>query len=267
VTMQYRFPTAAAGSMSVSGDYPGELSLVIVGAPAAADSISFSGTQITFAGGFRVNHSLLDYIVFDGLGGWDVVSLAGASAVMFPAPQELESLTIASGLATLAAGGDNTLATRSLTVAGRLDLNDNDVIIDYATGGVSPVGVWTGDAYDGVSGLVKSANVFSSLASGTLKTLGVAEARDALNITGTQTTTWSGQSVDSTSVLVKFTWGGDATLDGKINIDDYGQIDFNVAAPTPVLSWFWGDFNLDGKINIDDYGIIDFNVAAQDEIL
>jgi hypothetical protein len=58
-----------------------------------------------------------------------------------------------------------------------------------------------------------------------------------------------------------------ANLDGKINIDDYGQIDFNIAQPSPIRSWFHGDFNLDGKINIDDYGIIDFNVAEQDEIL
>jgi hypothetical protein len=26
-------------------------------------------------------------------------------------------------------------------------------------------------------------------------------------------------------------------------------------------------FSFDGKINIDDYGIIDFNVSAQDDIL
>ena len=30
-----------------------------------------------------------------------------------------------------------------------------------------------------------------------------------------------------------------------------------------VFGWYNGDFNYDGKINIDDYGIIDFNVTAQ----
>ena len=29
-------------------------------------------------------------------------------------------------------------------------------------------------------------------------------------------------------LLVKQTWSGDANLDGKINVDDYGRIDFNV---------------------------------------
>src|SRR5438552_17820659 len=58
-----------------------------------------------------------------------------------------------------------------------------------------------------------------------------------------------------------YTYGGDATLDGKINADDYGRIDFNVGLGSS--GWFNGDFNYDGKINVDDYGIIDFNVGIQ----
>ena len=58
-----------------------------------------------------------------------------------------------------------------------------------------------------------------------------------------------------------YTYGGDANLDGKINIDDYGKIDFNVSLG--VAGWANGDFNYDGKINVDDYGIIDFNVGIQ----
>ena len=51
------------------------------------------------------------------------------------------------------------------------------------------------------------------------------------------------------------TWGGDANLDGKINIDDYGQIDFNVGSGGLVFGWFNGDFNYDGVIDATDYGI------------
>jgi hypothetical protein len=58
-----------------------------------------------------------------------------------------------------------------------------------------------------------------------------------------------------------YTYGGDANLDGKINVDDYGRIDFNVALGT--AGWYNGDFNYDGKINVDDYGIIDFNIGIQ----
>jgi len=41
---------------------------------------------------------------------------------------------------------------------------------------------------------------------------------------------WNGLTVDATSVLVKFTYAGDANLDGVINIDDYSAIDGSVAA-------------------------------------
>jgi hypothetical protein len=51
-------------------------------------------------------------------------------------------------------------------------------------------------------------------------------------------------------------------LDGKINVDDYGRIDFNVELPG-AIGWYNGDFNYDGKINVDDYGIIDLNVGIQ----
>ena len=73
----------------------------------------------------------------------------------------------------------------------------------------------------------------------------------------------NGQAVDSTSVLVKFTYAGDANLDGTINIDDYGRIDSSVSQSGTVFGWFNGDFNYDGKIDIDDYGIIDGNVSEQ----
>src|SRR5213076_685746 len=86
-------------------------------------------------------------------------------------------------------------------------------------------------------------------------------ASDVLHLTASQTGLWSGVTADATSVLVKYTYGGDANLDGRINVDDYGRIDFN--ASLGVAGWYNGDFNYDGKINVDDYGIIDFNVQIQ----
>ena len=62
--------------------------------------------------------------------------------------------------------------------------------------------------------------------------------------------------------LAMFTWGGDANLDGKITIDDYGTIDANVPNGGTIFGWHTGDFNYDGVININDYGVIDFNVNS-----
>src|SRR5262249_2978650 len=58
-----------------------------------------------------------------------------------------------------------------------------------------------------------------------------------------------------------YTYGGDANLDGKINVDDYGHIDTSIGIG--LTGWSNGDFNYDGKINVDDYGIIDFNIGIQ----
>ena len=82
-----------------------------------------------------------------------------------------------------------------------------------------------------------------------------------ISFSSTATAVWAGQTVTGTDTLVMYTYGGDANLDGKINVDDYGRIDF--AVPLGIAGWSNGDFNYDGKINVDDYGIIDFNVGIQ----
>jgi hypothetical protein len=196
--------------------------------------------------------------------------VGGAASVIFDTSQHLGVLTLVGGSASFSAsaGAAAYVTSQSLSVTsdGRLDLGDDDLIWDY--GGSSPLGSWNGSAYDGITGLIVSgrnggngSGILTSAASGDLKVLGVAEASQVLNISGIQTALFGSETVDATTALVKFTYGGDANLDGKINIDDYGHIDTSVGIG--VTGWFNGDFNYDGKINIDDYGIIDVNVGIQ----
>src|SRR5262249_30514536 len=78
----------------------------------------------------------------------------------------------------------------------------------------------------------------------------------------TSTILWAGQTVTGTDTLIIYTYGGDATLDGKLNIDDYVRIDQGIAGG--LTGWSNGDFNYDGKINIDDYTtVIDNNIGSQ----
>src|SRR6185369_1370997 len=117
-------------------------------------------------------------------------------------------------------------AFAALTLSGGASLS-----IAYT--GVSPIGSWNGSVYTDLSGMVQSGHISTSSASG-LTAIGVAEV--------------------SGHVLVKQTYAGDANLDGKIDISDYGRIDFNIGLHT--TGWANGDFNYDGKIDISDYGII-----------
>jgi hypothetical protein len=73
-----------------------------------------------------------------------------------------------------------------------------------------------------------------------------------------------GVGVDSNTVLVKFTWAGDADLDGQVTGADYDLIDYtwltnggegSAFASNP---WYSGDFNYDGVVNGADYDLIDY---------
>ena len=77
---------------------------------------------------------------------------------------------------------------------------------------------------------------------------------------GTLMTSFDGQPVTNTDVLVKYTFTGDADLSSTLNAADYILIDNGFAtqnSPTPLTGWRNGDFNYDGSINGDDYTLID----------
>jgi hypothetical protein len=140
-----------------------------------------------------------------------------------------------------------------------------------------PAGTISGSAYDGVSGLVQSGRngggwggsgivtSQSNAVSGNYHSLGVARASDVRPNTATETALWAGQTITGSDTLVMYTYGGDANLDGKLNVDDYIKIDNGIAAG--LTGWANGDFNYDGKVNIDDYTtIIDANIGIQNGV-
>jgi hypothetical protein len=198
------------------------------------------------------------------------INVAAAGSVAFGATQHLRSLSVA-GSASLSPGSAKTLVLQTLAItgAGKLDLADNDMIVRTAD-----VGSWNGSAYTGITGLIASgydggvwdgAGIVTSQSTAaggnTLTTLAAATAGDALGLSAGQTTLWNGQTVDATTVLVKYTYSGDANLDGVVSGDDYFQIDSSF--PQLLHGWFNGDFNYDGVISGDDYFLIDSTFPAQ----
>jgi len=59
----------------------------------------------------------------------------------------------------------------------------------------------------------------------------------------------------SSDVLVKYTYYGDADLNGLINGADYQLIDTGFGSHA--TDWAHGDFNYDGVVNGSDYALID----------
>jgi hypothetical protein len=58
-----------------------------------------------------------------------------------------------------------------------------------------------------------------------------------------------------TDVLVKYTYAGDANLDGKVDIGDLGLLAGAWQQLTGKV-WFDGDFTYDGAVDIGDLGLL-----------
>ena len=84
----------------------------------------------------------------------------------------------------------------------------------------------------------------------------------ALHITSAQLALWNGQTVTGDSVLVKYTYTGDADLSGQLNADDYFALDSHYNKSGAAFGYVNGDFNYDGQINGDDYFLIDSNYSS-----
>ena len=63
---------------------------------------------------------------------------------------------------------------------------------------------------------------------------------------------FAGQSVDATSLLVAYTYTGDANLDGTVNALDFNAVASNFGAVSGMV-WTNGDFNYDGIVNTQDF--------------
>jgi GH25 family lysozyme M1 (1,4-beta-N-acetylmuramidase) len=129
------------------------------------------------------------------------------------------SVTIASGGGSI---GTSKVPLLSLSSSGRFDVTNHDLVLDYAT--TSPINTvrgylsvsYNGGAWTGV-GLTSSAAA-ASVGSAHRTALGYAEATDLF---GAFPATFSGQSVDNTSVLIRYTAAGDANLDGTVDLSDF----------------------------------------------
>ncbi len=181
------------------------------------------------------------------------------------------------GALNIAAGGSVALAdpvlvtnrqvliTPSLTFAGStgawsglLDLANNDMIVTGA--GAAGLATVTNQIQQGLnlagpgSLWAGSAGIVSSSAAASTNTALGSELNDD-GSGNVLIPIFDGQSVGTADVLVKYTYYGDANLDGVVNGSDYTLIDngFN----NSLTGWHNGDFNYDGVVNGDDYTLID----------
>jgi hypothetical protein len=167
------------------------------------------------------------------------------------------ALDVQAGTVRLApGGGPNASMVGELILAGAtgawtgtLDLTDNTLII----GGVNTaetlarVGDQIKQGRDrGTGGRWSGAGITSSTAAANSVT-GIAIA----------------MMPDSGNIVLKYTYNGDANLDGRINADDYFRIDSGFLDQPQNPTYVQGDFNDDDTINADDYFLIDSAFLGQ----
>jgi hypothetical protein len=229
---------------------------------------SIASTNVTVASGATLlaNGSLSTSMALSANGSVTFGANAGNTVVA----RTLGSINIgAGGLVTLASTPNvsrTVLVTGGLVLAnsgaiwtGKLDLNSNDMIVK--NGSVGNIfsqlkSGRTGGHWNGAGGIVSTT---AGADTKFLTTLGFIPNNDGLGNriygNGAPYGLFDGQDPSLTDVLVKYTYYGDADLNGVIDGRDYAKIDIGFASH--LTGWLNGDFNYDGVVNGVDYSLID----------
>jgi fibronectin-binding autotransporter adhesin len=151
------------------------------------------------------------------------------------------------------------IAAGTLSSSGTVDLNGY-MILDYS--GSSPIsaiktrivsgynnGAWTGSGINSSSAATIAAN------SGNLHKTGIGFGE--ANVLGQN---FAGQITDLTALLMRYTYFGDANLDGQVNTADFSALSTHFNATSQL--WNTGDFNYDGTVNALDYNALASNFGS-----
>ncbi|HEV7401991.1 MAG TPA: autotransporter-associated beta strand repeat-containing protein, partial [Chthoniobacteraceae bacterium] len=185
----------------------------------------------------------------------------------------LAALTVDNGATVkLTLGGTELVKASALSIGatGRLDITKNTFVLDYAGAVDVPAQTaafralvqlgFNGGNWDGAGGIGTS-TVADGIASGP----GYQYLTGIGYMSGALTSgSFLGRAVDAGSVIARYTYYGDANLDGVVNGQDYTLIDTGFAAQNNVgfvYGWVNGDFNYDGHIDGADYALIDTAAA------
>jgi autotransporter-associated beta strand protein len=263
---------AGTWTLSNTNTYTGA---TLVSAGTLAITGSIGSTSVTVSGGATLNAAGTSN---DGLASGTALNVTGTATLAAGSmgggitPRIVSSITINNGglvqIANPVSHADRqVLSTSGLTFSGttgKLDLAGNDLIVHNvnSTAAATELTNITNQLEQGFANdWAGTGGIVSTTAAGTGDTAFAVELNNN-GSGGTLMASFDGQAVTSTDVLVKYTYFGDANLDGVVNGSDYTLIDngFN----TQLTGWRNGDFNYDGTVNGDDYVLIDnaFNMQG-----
>jgi hypothetical protein len=186
----------------------------------------------------------------------------GASSIAFTSTQHLGALSIgAGGAVTLAANGKNYLQVDTLAINAnaRLDLNDNDLIVN--SGNFAALQSMVLSGYSGSLDASKRGIVSTSAQNTGGATILALVANSLAGYT--EYPPGSGNSIATGAILGKYTYLGDTNMDGSVTPQDYTAVDSNLGATgiNPGIAWFYGDTDFNGSVTAQDYTAVDSNLG------
>jgi autotransporter-associated beta strand protein len=216
---------ATGGSFTYSSAMGGAQGIVKLGAGTLV-----LGAANTYTGGTNVAAGALIAANADATGGGSVNVADGALAQAQAGLPKAVTVT--------------TLATNT---SGKFDLTDNSMVVKGMTAPQVQTLLQSGynaGHWDGATGIVSS-----TAAASTETSVGYA-SNGSLNLTEFKGVT----GLVAGDVLVKYTYAGDANLDGKVDIGDLGLLAGAWQQSGKV--WFDGDFTYNGTVDIGDLGLL-----------
>jgi fibronectin-binding autotransporter adhesin len=148
------------------------------------------------------------------------------------------------------------VTVNSLNLAGTFDLKNSVLVVENST--LTAVNAlvsagFNGGAWNGTSGIISSTAAADTTH---LTTLGIIQNSSNQSAGSVLKNTMDAQSgLTNTDILVKYTYYGDANLDGQVDGSDYSLIDNGYL--NHLTGWYNGDFNYDGVVDGSDYTLID----------
>ncbi|HEX8520660.1 MAG TPA: Ig-like domain-containing protein [Tepidisphaeraceae bacterium] len=223
--------------------------------PAVSFALGAGSNTVNFNGGaYTLNADA-------GLSNTNLTINLNAGTLTFNASQHVAALNIAdNATAVFSADGNRSLRTGTLSISnlGTLDLNDNDFVV--SNGNFQQIFNWLFQGYrvepeENLHGIVSTVGQHTGGAT-------IHALFDNGLVGATDFPFASGQTIPAGAICGKYTFLGDADLNGAVTPDDYLSIDSNLGQNVaPGDGWFKGDYNFDGTITPDDYIAIDSNLG------
>lgn len=180
------------------------------------------------------------------------IQAGGAAPAQVTLVQGSHAVTAAVRIASdavLSGGGTLKVASLAIDSGKALDVGDEALVVDYS--GASPRAALEALVAAGFAGGTGAGTgIRSSLTSAT-RAVGIAEAGET-GFGGV----FNGHTLDSTSLIIRYTLLGDADLSGSVNIGDFSRLGAGFNLPG---RWATGDFNLDGTVGIGDFSLLAAN--------